>query len=453
MAAEIFENYPDPRAGSVTPMELRNRPLHVFSGRLNARLDELADAPVWSMSGTETAETLVELHQAEAKVAAAKARLLAQAERLDVARRAHATSTAGWLRSEVRLTPRQAKQAVALAKALDTGTYPATAEGLAAGALQVDQAQVIVAAVDALPDLLPAEDRLRGEAHLVELGRSYDAKQLRALGKHLLEVVDPEVAEQELAKQLEAEEAAAARATSFTLVDDGRGKAHGRFTVPSLHGEMLKKLLQGFANPQAPDPIPRTQRDGLDDEDGPDSDDDGGAGRLRLNAEVMGDALVRLIESYPVEKVPSSGGLNATVVVTMPLETLQDGLGRATVAGTTTAVSGAQARRMACAAGIIPAVLGGKSRVLDLGRRSRLASPAQRLAKVIEQQGLCAIERCDRPASWADAHHWKKRWVDGATTNLDDLILICPRHHTLAHLPGRKVEPAGSGRYRIHHQT
>jgi hypothetical protein len=281
------------------------------------------------------------------------------------------------------------------------------------------------------------QDRLRAEEHMVGLGREYDARQLRLLGRHLLEVVDPEWAERELAKQLEDEEEAAARATSFTLVDDGKGKAHGRFTVPSLHGQMLSTLLQGFANPTIKDAIPRTEAA---------SSPDGASGegahlgadepRRRLMCEVMG-----------------SGGLNATVVVTMPLETLQDGLARATVCGTDVAISAATARRMACAAGVIPAVLGGQGQVLDLGRRRRFASPAQRLAKLIEQGGVCSIEHCDRPASWADAHHWKKRWVDGGTTDLDDLVMICPRHHTLARLPDRTMSQVEGGRYRIHHRT
>lgn len=136
-----------------------------------------------------------------------------------------------------------------LGKALETGRYAATAAAMADGVLQVDQAVVVVAAVDALPELLMAEERLRGEAHLVELGRTHDANSCGRWGKHLLEVVDPEVAEQEIAQQLEAEEAAAERAAFFTIVDDGRGRAHVRFVVPSLQGTMLKKVLQGFANP------------------------------------------------------------------------------------------------------------------------------------------------------------------------------------------------------------
>ena len=456
MAAEIIGYDPagEPGAGgAATPLELRTRPWHVLSGQLLARLDELGDVDAWTMSATEAAETAVELQRIQARLAAAQGRVLAQADRLDVAQRSHATSTAAWLRGEVPLTPQQANGAVSLAKALDTGTYPATAEALSIGELQVDQAQAIVAAVDGLPDRLMAEERLQGEAHLVALGRTYDARQLRRLGKHLLEVIDPHAAERRIGEQLDAEEAAAARATSFTLVDDGRGKAHGRFTVSSLHGEMLRKLLQAFANPQIPNAIPRR----VAEADGKDARGQGTTGaevtQRRLTCEVLGDALVRLIESYPVDKVPSSGGLNATVVVTMSLETLQDGLKRAGVTGTGVDLSGATARRMACAAGVIPAVLDGESRVLNLGRRRRFATPAQRLAKLIEQDGICAIEHCDRPASWADAHHWKKRWVDGGTSNSDDLIMICPRHHTLAHLPERVVSPVAGGRYRIHRRT
>src|SRR3712207_3584963 len=149
MAAEIIGNDPAGEPGAPTPLEMRTRPWHVLSGRLHARLDELSDVEVWMMDPTETAETLVELQRARARLAAVQARVLAHAERLDIAQHANATSTAAWLRGELRLTPRQAKQAVALGKALDTGTYPATAEALGAGNLQVDQAHAVVDAVDA----------------------------------------------------------------------------------------------------------------------------------------------------------------------------------------------------------------------------------------------------------------------------------------------------------------
>jgi hypothetical protein len=84
----------------------------VLSGRLNARPDELVDIGVWSINTVETAETIVELRRIQARLAAVQALLLAHAERVDVAGLTHATSTAAWLRGEVPLTPRQAKNAL-----------------------------------------------------------------------------------------------------------------------------------------------------------------------------------------------------------------------------------------------------------------------------------------------------------------------------------------------------
>ncbi|WP_366519831.1 hypothetical protein [Nocardioides sp.] len=57
--------------------------------------------------------------------------------------------------------------------------------------------------------------------------------------------------------------------------------------------------------------------------------------------------------------------------MTMSLATLTGGLKAASI-DTGTRISAGQARRLACEAGIIPAVLGGKSEVLDLGRTRRL---------------------------------------------------------------------------------
>ncbi len=78
-------------------------------------------------------------------------------------------------------------------------------------------------------------------------------------------------------------------------------------------------------------------------------------------------------------RLPHSRGLNATVMVTIALETLQGGLGAATMGGGTR-ISPDEARRMACDAGLLPVVLGGKSEVLDHGRLRRLYSKPQRVA-------------------------------------------------------------------------
>ena len=109
----------------------------------------------------------------------------------------------------------------------------------------------------------------------------------------------------------------------------------------------------------------------------------------------------------------------------MPLDTLMGGL-KAAHLDTGEPISPGQARRLACDAGIIPAVLGGKSQVLDLGRKNRFGSQAQRILKTIEQGG-CEAEGCDAPPGMCHLHH-HKRWADGGETNRDDLIGV--RRHS-----------------------
>jgi hypothetical protein len=37
-----------------------------------------------------------------------------------------------------------------------------------------------------------------------------------------------------------------------------------------------------------------------------------------------------------------------------------------------------------------------------------------------------------RPPSWCDAHHCV-HWCDGGPTDLANMALLCPRHHTIVH--------------------
>jgi len=72
------------------------------------------------------------------------------------------------------------------------------------------------------------------------------------------------------------------------------------------------------------------------------------------------------------------------------------------------------ALRLACEASVIRVVMSGKSEVLDLGRSTRVVSPAQRRALVLRDGG-CGFPGCDRPLDWCDAHHvW--HWVKGGPT-------------------------------------
>jgi hypothetical protein len=143
----------------------------------------------------------------------------------------------------------------------------------------------------------------------------------------------------------------------------------------------------------------------------------------------MGQAFQEYIESYPADALPKAGGVDATVVVTMTLETLLGGL-KAARLDTGERISAAEARRMACQAGVIPTVLDGKSKVLDLGRKRRFHSEVQRIVAILEQGG-CTAEGCDWPPGMCHMHQ-PEPWSRGGGTNRDGRLL-CPRHHTLAH--------------------
>lgn len=95
------------------------------------------------------------------------------------------------------------------------------------------------------------------------------------------------------------------------------------------------------------------------------------------------------------DRLPDAGGVTATVVVTMPLDTLL-GADRVATLDTGDRIAAGEARRLACEAGLMPAVLGGASQVLDLGRARRFHSGRQRIAIALGDR-TCTAEGCDWP--------------------------------------------------------
>jgi hypothetical protein len=127
----------------------------------------------------------------------------------------------------------------------------------------------------------------------------------------------------------------------------------------------------------------------------------------------------------------------------MTLDTLLGGL-RAASLDTGGHLSPSEARRLVCGAGIIPAVLGGDSVVLDLGRKRRFHTEPQRIALAHRDQG-CTADGCDAPPGRCHAHH-DTPWSHGGHTDTKTGRLLCPRHHTLAHDPRYSVNPTAHGK-------
>ncbi|MFW6199938.1 MAG: HNH endonuclease signature motif containing protein, partial [Gemmatimonadota bacterium] len=73
--------------------------------------------------------------------------------------------------------------------------------------------------------------------------------------------------------------------------------------------------------------------------------------------------------------------------------------------------------------------------VLDVGRRTRTVPPALRRALEVRDRG-CRFPGCG--LRFADAHHIE-HWADGGRTALDNLVLLCRRHHRRVHEDGWSV--------------
>jgi hypothetical protein len=421
-----------------TPLAERSQRMHDFTGRL---LAGVADATAGGVEGVavgclnarEAGESVLELGEVISRLQGLRLRLLAHADKQAVHIEVDgpaATDTAGWLAGRGLVAGRKARAEVRLSGDL-TEPYAATGSALLAGDIDAKQAETIVWAVKRLPQAVDTEVRARAEKHLLDEATRLDAAQLRIAGRRLLEVIDPEAAEAKEAKAVQDDEDAAAAKTWFSAWDDGEGTTHINAKIPTRHADMLRKALHNIANPKLTDAIARTV--------GAEDPATGASVAVdKPGPRVLGQAFCRLIETLDLDRIPHSGGLNAAVVVTIPVETLMGGLATATM-DTGTTLSPGEARRMACDAGIHPAVLGGQSEPLDYGRTRRLFSTAQRAVMAMRQKFRCAADGCDRPTAWADAHHLHP-WSRGGRTDLDDGVLICGPHHRLAHHPDYTVQ-------------
>ncbi|WP_309504661.1 MULTISPECIES: HNH endonuclease signature motif containing protein [Nocardioides] len=393
------------------------------TAHVHHELDAVAGASVWSMDESETAATLVALDRAEAKLAELKARVAAHADDLHLGQNVAASSAANWLAHQTKQTRAEANRTVRLGHDLEA--HPLTRSALAAGRVCVDQARVIVQAVDRLP----AEVQPRAEQRLLAEAQHHDAKTLRILGKRLHEVIDPDAADAHEAALLEREEAAAIKACRLTLHDDGHGTTHLRGQIPTFHGAALRKMLAALTAPKHQRAL-----------SGP------GAEQPR-GPEAMGQAFCELISRYPVTQLPKLGGLNATLVVTITEDSLMGRVEQAGLLDTGEHISPGAARRLLCDVGVIPVVLGGDSMPIDVGRESRFHPKYQRVAITVRDQG-CRADGCDRKLG-LHTHH-QTRWADGGKTTVAQGISLCSWHHSRIHDTAYEARMHPTGKVTFH---
>ena len=89
-------------------------------------------------------------------------------------------------------------------------------------------------------------------------------------------------------------------------------------------------------------------------------------------------------------------------------------------------------RRLACDASVVKMCHSADGAVLDVGRKTRTIPPSIRRALAARDTSRrfpgCTSRRCD-------AHH-VHHWADGGATSLDNLVLLCRRHHRAIHEGG-----------------
>jgi hypothetical protein len=164
----------------------------------------------------------------------------------------------------------------------------------------------------------------------------------------------------------------------------------------------------------------------------------------RAPSERRMDALDQICTTVLEHGLPSDNGIRPHINVTVDAETLRAmadqrarrtldfDLEPATLEGFGPIGPGLLAHLL-CGAELTPFLIKTIDKnieVLDVGRTERLATPRQAKAISLRQGGICASPVCRHPI--AHNHHliW---WSNGGPTDLDNLIGLCRKCHTLIH--------------------
>ena len=388
-------------------------------------LDSVSLDAYQELGGSERAAVATSLMRLEARV---KAHQLAAAKAVHdsgEARKQGATSTgsllAGGFGGDRRAADRSVKQAEQLAKAGHTQT------ALAKGQVSLAQAHLIAKTLENLPDSVTESQREACETQLLCDAPTMDIKQLSRRADRIADMVAPDQVDEIENDIVETREKRAWQKTTFWMVDNKDGTAKGGFVIPEAQADMLRTALEAISAPQIKN----------------ESADAAVLDQPPTYGQKLGWAFCTLIEKIPADQLPDTAAVGAILTINLDHDVLLDKVQTATLS-TGTKISAGQARRMACELRILPAVFGGESLPLDHGRAKRLFTGHQRRAQAHRDQG-CVFPGCDRPPGWCIAHHAKRRWADGGTTDLDDGVLMCPYHHRVLHDDGWDVAFAPDG--------
>jgi hypothetical protein len=232
---------------------------------------------------------------------------------------------------------------------------------------------------------------------------------------HYLARLDPDGTEPDPTEQ---------RALSIARHADGSRTFRGE--LDAVGGEKFEAMLESFVQADRP------------------------AGDRRTRSQQLADALVQAADvALASGRLPTLRTVKPHVIVTIGIDDLVDpsvGPGAART-GFGAEISAARVRILACDGNVTRIVIGPEGQPLDLGRDKRITPP--HLRRAVEQRDWhCVFAGCHAPSYWCDVHHLV-HWADDGETCLENLALLCERHHTKVH-HGFTVVRDPDGRWRTY---
>lgn len=345
---------------------------------------------------------------------------VAEYDRRRLADERHVLTTKQWLRSRCRMSPGEASMTVRVGRALSE--LDALADASLAGKVPMSSVRVVTGVAH--------RHRTAFGTHggvLVEAATYLSTRDLRRAVDRWEQQVAPEFTEGDL------QDRHARRRVSVNQTFDGMWMLSGDLDPES--GHVVNTAIRALVDPA-----------NLDRED------------TRTPRQRRADAVTEVCRFWldRNDTAVASGGTKPHITVTVDYDHLTNNGEADSFAGPSigtdrnlfpeidgTPVNASDMRRLACDADIVRMVVRGGSEVLDVGRATRTVPSALRRAVEHRDRG-CTWDGCDALAGWCDAHH-VVHWAVGGPTSLDNLRLLCQRHHRAVH-DGRRDRWLGGGR-------
>jgi len=419
---------------------------------------------VWRLSEPALVTTTRAVCQRITDLEALRVRLVVDLEARGTAKTLGAGSTASWLSGVTRMAPGAATLIVNLGTAL--AKWPGTAAEVDSGAISVAHAKVIVGFFAHLPDGVPPEALPECETYLLQAATTENPVELTrraAALRHLLEPAEHSLPDAEntalnelfaattlggcgaVKADLDAETMEMLH-TALSGLSQPKPAADGtRDTRPAAlrRAEAFTELLRRYLN-SGHSPTEGYERPHLSllirDEDlaatGDDNENDTTADQAPTADTAPRPAADRPSNDRPGADRPAAdrGAYRAMFGADPVAPGWMPWIGP---------ISAASARRIACDCELTAILIDGEGVPLKLGRSQRLVSAHQRRALIARDHG-CAFPGCNRPPAWTQAHHIR-HWINGGTTDLANLILLCGHHRRVIHHDGWDIHIGNDG--------